>query len=86
MRIDNESPAYDSRRFTPLGFERRLSAACPAAEISVSSHGNVLIAVGFLMGLAQEEFDLHELEHQDPRFPLLVSAVVRQAAHAGPGT
>jgi SAM-dependent methyltransferase len=83
-RIDNESPAYDSWRFTPLGFERRLSAACPDAEVSVSSHGNVLIAVGFLMGLAQEEFERHELEHHDPRFPLLVSAVVRKAAHAGP--
>jgi SAM-dependent methyltransferase len=79
-RIDNESPAFDSWRFTPVGFARRLAAACPGAEIGVTGHGNVLIAVGFLMGLAQEEFERHELEHQDPRFPLLVSAVVRKRA------
>jgi SAM-dependent methyltransferase len=82
-RIDNESPAYDTWRFTPVGFERRLAAACPGAQIAVTGHGNVLIAVGFLMGLAQEEFERHELEHHDPRFPLLVSAVVRKPAHAG---
>jgi SAM-dependent methyltransferase len=85
-RIDNESPAYDSWRFTPVGFGRRLAAACPGAEISVSSYGNVLIAVGFLMGLAQEEFELRELEHNDPRFPLLVTALVKKPAPAGGGS
>jgi SAM-dependent methyltransferase len=77
-RVDNESPESDCWRFTPTGFGRRLQAACPGAQISVYGYGNVLIAVGFLMGLASEEFDVHELEHRDARFPLLVGAVVRK--------
>jgi SAM-dependent methyltransferase len=77
-RIDNESPGSDFWRVTPLGFERQLAAVCPGADVVVRGHGNVLTAVGFLMGLACEEFEARELAHEDPRFPVLVSAVVRK--------
>lgn len=41
--------------------------------MEVESHGNVLAAKAFLMGLAAEELDWSELEHRDPLYQLLVT-------------
>jgi hypothetical protein len=39
----------------------------------VEAHGNVLAAIGFLHGLATQELEATELEHQDPDYPLLIT-------------
>lgn len=59
---------------TPLSLERLLKEHFGGAELAVESHGNVLAAVGFLYGLAAEEFTPAELAAEDPRYPVIVAA------------
>lgn len=47
----------------------------PPANISVNAHGNVLVAVALLQGLACEELRQEELDYRDPDYE--VSIVVR---------
>jgi SAM-dependent methyltransferase len=77
-RIDPDHPAIDRWRFTALGLQTLLARACPGAELEVTVHGNVLVGVAFLMGMAAEDLNQSELEHEDDRFPLVVCARVRK--------
>ena len=77
-RIDPDHPAIDRWRFTALGLQTLLARACPGAELEVAAHGNVLVGVAFLMGMAAEDLNQSELEHEDDRFPLVVCARVRK--------
>ncbi len=77
-RIDPDNPAIDRWRFTALGLQTLLARACPGAELEVTGHGNVLVGVAFLMGMAAEDLNQSELEHEDDRFPLVVCARVRK--------
>ena len=77
-RIDPDFPAIDRWRFTALGLQTLLARACPGAELEVAGHGNVLVGVAFLMGMAVEDLSQSELEHQDDRFPLIACARVRK--------
>lgn len=79
-RIDHELPDHDQWRYTPNGLRRRLGVLLPEAAVEVEGHGNVLAGVAFLHGLAVEELSRAELDVQDPRFPLVVSAVIRRPA------
>ena len=73
-----DHPAIDRWRFTALGLQTLLARACPGAELEVAAHGNVLVGVAFLMGMAAEDLSQSELEHEDDRFPLVVCARVRK--------
>jgi glycosyltransferase involved in cell wall biosynthesis/SAM-dependent methyltransferase len=61
---------------TPYAFRRLLTDAFPDARIEVAGHGNVLAATAFLHGLADRELRPAELAHNDPAYPLLVTARV----------
>jgi SAM-dependent methyltransferase len=61
-------------RFTSLGLRRLLEAAFPADRLSVEAYGNVLAAVAFLHGLAQQELPPGALDHRDPDYELVVTA------------
>lgn len=52
---------------------RRLFTEAFGGEVEVTTHGNVLAAVGFLEGLAAAELRGPELDAVDPQFPLLVT-------------
>jgi glycosyltransferase involved in cell wall biosynthesis len=58
---------------TILSTRRLAEEAFPRENVEVESHGNVLAATAFLMGLAAEELDWSELEHRDPLYQLLVT-------------
>jgi SAM-dependent methyltransferase len=58
---------------TILSARRMAEEEFPADRVEVESHGNVLAATAFLMGLAAEELDWRELEHQDPFYQLLIT-------------
>jgi glycosyltransferase involved in cell wall biosynthesis len=58
---------------TILSTRRLTEEAFPTEGVEVESHGNVLAATAFLMGLAAEELDLTELEHRDPLYQLLIT-------------
>lgn len=44
-----------------------------AEQVSVRSYGNVLTAIAFLAGMAQQELSRRELETCDERFPVIVA-------------
>lgn len=41
-------------------------------HVTVTSYGNVLTAVAFLMGMAHEELSTRELDQQDDYFPIII--------------
>ncbi|MGH8906048.1 MAG: glycosyltransferase [Egibacteraceae bacterium] len=69
-----EGPDY--WRWTPVGLRQLLSGVWPDAEIKAEGHGNLVVALGSLLGLAGEELDTAELDCQDPAFPVVVTARV----------
>lgn len=66
-------------RFTAAGCSALFRRAFDAGEVEVRSRGNVLVAVAFLLGMAQEELRERELEADDPFFPLIVTVRATKA-------
>jgi hypothetical protein len=60
-------------RFTPAALERLLAHAF-GSSVDCHSFGNVLSSAAFLYGLAAEELTATELEQNDARYPLVVTA------------
>jgi glycosyltransferase involved in cell wall biosynthesis len=70
--------------FGPLALQRLFAVAFPADHLKLGSHGNVLASIAFLEGLAAEELEPAELDHQDVLYPLLLTVrATRPAAQAG---
>jgi hypothetical protein len=59
-------------RFTRQSMERLFNGVFPPGQVSIEVYGNVLTAVGFLHGLAAEEFAKDELEYRDPDYEVLI--------------
>lgn len=74
----------DYWRFTTLSTRRLLSDAFPDESIAVESRGNVLVAMAFLHGLAQEELLRDELEHDDPDYQFIITARALKPARVEP--
>jgi SAM-dependent methyltransferase len=80
------SPAsrYDAERwgeywrFTSQSIERLLQQEFPGCDVEMKAYGNVLAATAFLYGLAADELDATELDHQDPDYEVVVTARVRK--------
>jgi SAM-dependent methyltransferase len=64
--------ATDYWRFTEAS-ARRLFMETFGDGVEVSSHGNVLTSVAFLMGMAHEELRAGELDRDDPLFPVIIT-------------
>jgi SAM-dependent methyltransferase len=60
-------------RFTTLSARRLLEEVFPAQNVTVEVHGNVLAAIGFLHGLAAQEFHQEELNRRDPDYEVLIT-------------
>lgn len=60
-------------RMTEHGWRELLPKVWPGAKFEVATHGNCVSAVASILGLAQEELSLKDLEHHDPRFPVVIS-------------
>ena len=75
----------DFWRVTEAGARRLISETFPAEGLDVRAHGNVLVNIAFLQGLACHELTETEFEAVDPYFPLLVTVRARKSgpAHAG---
>ena len=63
--------------FTEVAVNRMLAESF-GTEPAVRSHGNVLVATGFLQGLATSELTPAELAAQDPAYPIVVTARVQK--------
>jgi SAM-dependent methyltransferase len=73
-RIDREQLESEYWRLTAAACSRLFGDVFPADSVTVRARGNVLTAVAFLVGMAAEELSADELEHDDPFFPLVVTA------------
>lgn len=62
------------------GWHQVFSKACPGSVLEVESHGNCLAAVAAMYGLALEELSAQELDQNDRRYPVLVTACCRKPA------
>ena len=60
-------------RLTTLSAKRLFERSFASPNIVIESHGNVLAATGFLLGLAAEELTTKELNHHDPDYQLLIT-------------
>ena len=70
-RLDAHNPEY--WRFTTLSCRALFGDAFGMDRVEVTSHGNVLTAIGFLAGMAHEELTRRELDLDDERYPLLIT-------------
>lgn len=59
--------------FTTLSARRMFEEVFPAANVQVETHGNVLVAIAFLHGLALEELRQQELDHCDRRYQVEIT-------------
>jgi Methyltransferase domain len=66
-------PATEYWRFTPASCKALFGEVFGADQIVIQAHGNVLSAMAFLIGMAQEELSPTELETNDPYFPLVIA-------------
>ena len=48
------------------------------AEVEVCAYGNCLAAIAAMLGLAMEELSEAELQHQDDRYPVMVTILCRK--------
>jgi len=62
----------DHWRFTSRSARRLFEERFQPESVTVEAYGNVLTAVGFLHGLAAEEFDADELRLRDPDYEVLI--------------
>jgi SAM-dependent methyltransferase len=67
-------------RFTAAACSRLFGDVFAGGVVEVRSHGNVLAAVAFLVGMAREELSSRELDRADPFFPVIVTVQARKAA------
>ena len=63
----------DIWRFTRTACERLFGEAFGEGNVVVESHGNVLAACAFLMGMAKEELSPQHLDVGDPYFPVIIA-------------
>jgi glycosyltransferase involved in cell wall biosynthesis len=64
---------------SPAALSGLLKERFSASNVRVRAYGNVLAALGFLHGLAENELRPTELDSYDPQYPLIVAArAVRQ--------
>jgi SAM-dependent methyltransferase len=87
-RVARGPSFVDHWRFTPGSCVRLFGERFGSGNVAVASHGNVLVCIAFLLGLAYDELSPPELDARDDDFPLLVTvrAVKRQAGDPLGGT
>lgn len=64
----------DYWRFTSAAISRLLGDAFGSQQVEVKAHGNVLVAAGFLFGLAAQELAPDELAYADDDYQFLIAA------------
>ncbi|MCJ7521120.1 MAG: class I SAM-dependent methyltransferase, partial [Dehalococcoidia bacterium] len=60
-------------RFTSMSTRRIFETIFPAGSVDVQTHGNMLTAIAFLLGLASEELGENELNYCHPDFQVLLT-------------
>lgn len=63
----------DYWRFTDLSARRLFEEVFPASNVQIETHGNVLVAVAFLHGLAADELEQDELDYVDADYQVSIT-------------
>lgn len=63
----------DYWRFSSAAAGRLLGDVFGAGQVTVAAHGNVLVAAGFLYGLAAQDLTPQELDAHDPDYEVLIT-------------
>ena len=75
-------PVFDSEgsywKFTQAGVRYLFSKYFKSENIKVSSAGNILSGQAFWVGMATEELSEEQLDFNDPRYELIVTAVAKK--------
>jgi SAM-dependent methyltransferase len=78
-RIDPEAGVEsDFWRFTVASAKRLFEPVFGKDNLQITSFGNMLACMGFLLGVAAEELTPEELDSRDPAFPLIVCVRARK--------
>ena len=77
--------APDYWHLSAAGWREIIERAWPGCEARIESHGNCLVAVAAMLGLAHEELTPSELDVEDPRYPVLVTIFCRKPTGKGVG-
>ena len=78
MPLTGDGPDY--WHLSAEGWQEIARRAWPGCDVEVRAHGNCLVAVAAMLGLALEELSTRELDEHDRRFPVLVSLRCRKPA------
>lgn len=81
-RVDSRHSDTDLWRYTSASARSLFSEAFGSELVCVRNFGSVLTAVGFLMGMAAEEFSDAELSSNDPNFPVLIAVCAVKARNS----
>jgi peptidoglycan/xylan/chitin deacetylase (PgdA/CDA1 family) len=74
IRVDDEAGVGgDYWRLTEASARTLFAAAFPIDAFEVTAYGNVMTCSAFLYGLSLEEMARADLDHADPRFPLVIA-------------
>ena len=68
----------DYWHLSAAGWDEIARRAWPGCDVEVRGHGNSLVAVAAMLGLALEELSDDELAAHDPRYPVLVTLRCRK--------
>jgi hypothetical protein len=73
----------DFWRFTSLSAQRLFGDVFGPENVTVETHGNVLVACAFLQGLAAQELRSEELDFRDPDYEVLITVRASKPAKQG---
>lgn len=59
--------------FTSVSIRDLWKETCGEGQLEVTAHGNILVAISFLQGLATEELRKKELDYKDPNYEVLLT-------------
>ena len=79
-RLDPAAVEHDRWHLAPAGLAEVIARSCPGGAVELEAHGNPVVAIAFLQGIATEELRPAELDAHHPLFPIVVTAVVRKAS------
>lgn len=72
-RMDGRAPENDHWSFKTASAKYIFGKCFTHEKLEIKSFGNVLSGLGHWIGMAQEELTKKELDHVDPRFPIMVT-------------
>jgi hypothetical protein len=81
-RHEGVDPWGEYWHFTTQSVRRLVGETMPGAAVEVAAHGNVLVAIALLHGLATEELSADELQYRDPDYAVVITARVVKATTA----